>query len=172
LTSPRRDGKHLSGFAEWTRTVRDLDSRDAGVCNTDIDWIWHQYKEPSDNIADSRRVNHVLFIEEKSRGASQSVAQRDTMKQIHQIFFKKLTRRMFRVTNDRGQEIWLKFWGWFTLEYDGSDPQRSNMIRWDGRQITLQELIGILRFDLRPDNLERHDRRICHHRKMQMHLNY
>lgn len=165
MTAERRDNQHRSGFLQWIRTVPGLDSREAGIAVMDVDIIWHQYRETQDNNG-QRKTNNLMIIEEKSFGADLSFAQRDSMWITHQML--RDSRATF-VSNARGQMVWVKYWGYFKLRYSGQNPGASLRIEWNKTLISIKQLIGILRFDLRPDNLTQNDRRRSHHAQLEKH---
>jgi hypothetical protein len=159
VTTRRRDGPDVTAFAEWVRANPRLDSYRDCVTNHDIDWIWHQYKIADDSYG-KRTINHVMFIEEKSRGKDLDKSHREIMFLLDQILRKKQT---FRLWNHDHQLIQVRFWGYFKLRYTGATLPESDTILWNKYPIELDTLTEILRFERNPRTLEkRSDRR--HHK--------
>jgi hypothetical protein len=158
MTTPRRDGRDVTPSAAWVRANDDLDSIKACVTMHDIDWIWHKYRISEDSIG-HRTVSHVMFIEEKSCNCDLTMPQREIMYFLDQVL---QPRRTYRLRSPRGERIHVRFWGYFKLRYDGETLPESETIWWNKREIGLDTLTRILRFDLDPRTLaERDDRR--HH---------
>lgn len=149
MTTPRRDGRIGSPFSDWVRTNPRLDSKKFGVCNQDIDWIWHQYLVAEDTIG-KREVNHIILIEEKASASDLSNQQRDTMFLVHQALAIADGRKLMTA---RGDKVMVRFWGYYKLRYSGSCLVCSSELWWNKRPITLETLERVLRFELRPDTL-------------------
>lgn len=52
-----------------------------------------------------------------------------------------------------GRAVGLRMFGGHLLQLSGADPVTSDRMQWDRKVITLEQLIGLLRFDLDPDSL-------------------
>jgi len=152
MTAPRRDGQHQTGFAKWVRNVPELDSIREGFSCLDIDWVWHRYMNPSDSIG-QRYIQHIMLIEEKSYGAEVGFSQRDTIMLLDQALRHAVGSKGITAKNARGRKVKLRYWGWNTIQYQGNMTSESEWIKWNNRQITMDELIGLLRFELHPQTL-------------------
>jgi hypothetical protein len=159
MTAPRRDGQHLSGFSKWTREEPRIASR-LGYAMLDIDFVWHQWLAREDRIG-QRTVNHLMLIEEKSRGKDLQMSQRDTMYLIDQAMTDCDKRRLM-VRTIRGDKVRIRWWGYHKLRYAGDAPDTSEWITWDKKPVSLDELVAILRFELNPRNLKPLDDRRHH----------
>lgn len=63
-----------------------------------------------------------------------------------------------------GRDFIMKSFGLHVLTFDGFGPYDSENIRWDGKPITVDQLIALVKFDIDPDTLKPMDWR-SHHRK-------
>ncbi len=146
MTAPRRDMRPGTPFSDWVRHNPRLDSKEFGLCNQDVDWIWHQYRTIKDGVG-SRTINHVLMIEEKSYSKCLEFSQRDTMYLVHQALSAADNKR-FRTA--RGDRVLVRFWGYFLLRYSGTCLNCATEIWWNKRRVDTTTLESILRFDLDP----------------------
>ena len=136
----------------------------------DIDFIWHQWFDRKDRIGE-RTVNHFMLIEEKSRGADLAMHQRDSMWMLHQCMEFCDSQRL-KVKTVRGDIVAVKWWGYHKLRYSGQTPDQSDWIEWDKTQVTIDELLAILRYELHPIELTPLDDDRRHHANRQMELPY
>ena len=150
MTVLRRDGVHRSSLAEWMRAHPGLDSRNAGLAITDIDWVIHRYVVYHDRVGD-RTIQHIMFLEEKTHSRDVPFAQRDTLHLLSQFMPTnpgQVSRKKVRTI--RGDWVQLKWWGLHVVKFSGAGPLDSELIEWDGRPINLNALGQLLRFDLSP----------------------
>jgi hypothetical protein len=158
------------------RSNPGLDSA-KGFTFMDKDIICHRFKTDH-----GRSLQYLMMVEVKTRGAQLSDSQRDTIWIIDQLLrnrkdtpTKKTDRRqvegvvtMVKSFIQRG-EVRARVFGYHVLRLSGDSPDDSAEITWDSRRITLEQLVGLLRFDLDPDNLLPMDNR-SHHTKAPMPL--
>ena len=105
-------------------------------------------------------LEHLMIVEVKEFGASIPFAQNDTLKVIDAILRKATNRGgrrcYIKIPDDRfvGRRCFrhVRWTGTHLLQLSADSPANSDRILWDGRLITIQTLIGLLRFDLDPDH--------------------
>lgn len=129
-------------FCAWFRAQAELDSQQVGIGMSDTDVLIHRYKTPEQG----RYVQYLMQVEVKARSGTIPPSQKDTLWKLHAF-------RADSVVN--GQMI--KFLGVFFLRFDGTNPDDSRSIEWgefeelrcevSWREITLDELFSLLRFD-------------------------
>ena len=51
-----------------------------------------------------------------------------------------------------GKPVALRMFGGHLLQFDGVGPDRTESIRWDKKQITEDQLVRLLKFELDPDD--------------------
>jgi hypothetical protein len=159
-----------SAFSEWLRSVPGLDSRKAALYITDLDWIIHNYATTEDRNG-PRRFQNLMIIEEKSNGAVVRPEQQDTLQAIDQAL-RPLSRReegkasVSRITALDGSSTKLSYYGLHYLTFTGRGPL-DGKIQWDGKEITVDQLERLIRFDLHPFSLRDMDakHRRHHHNK-------
>lgn len=137
-------------------------SEECGVVQTDVDAYWHRYKTCVDRIG-TRELQLFMEIEWKTRGGELTKSQEDTYRKKHAT-----TLPMLRW---HGQE--LRNYGIAVVRLSGTTPDDSEWIKW-GRfiggqvsgviwsQITVDQLIQLIRFDLHPDTLKQNTFRRHH----------
>jgi hypothetical protein len=139
------------------RNEEALDSS-IGVTRFDLDVLIHKYK----NFG-RKSVQCLMFIEVKTRRADLPMAQKDTMYILDQVLRNTINHRkkawhhdcksaVFSIANNR--RIWIKLYGGHYLRFDKTSPEDSNEILWDKKQITKDQLLQILRFEIDPDTLD------------------
>ncbi len=158
-------------FSEWIRNCKELDSRFIGIGVSDIDLIIHRFKFDND-----RSYQCIMLVEKKSHGASPKLSQRDTinifgqfMRNDKKTFFKgrraQAENRPCKVYSSANKKrITVKAFGYHLLQFEKTDPDNSLWIKWDKKEISKQQLIQLLRFDISPETLLSLDGR-KHHKK-------
>jgi hypothetical protein len=159
-------------FSQWVRNHQQLRSGD-GFAFMDKDLICHRFKTDHD-----RSIQYLMFVEVKTRGAKLLDSQRDTMWIVKQL----LSNRRITPTKDKNPlqvngvptkvksymaktDVLIRAFGYHTLRLSGSTPDDSDAIIWDTTPITREQVVGLLRFDLNPDNFNTMDNRSHHKRK-------
>jgi len=144
-----------------------LDSHAAGIVRFDCDVLLHHYKHTVDKKS-SRDIQCLMFVEVKTFSANLDLPQRDTLSLMAQVL---RNRRRNRHHDKRGRHAtdhdpmavafsWLlgravriRMFGGHLLQLSHADPVTSTAMLWDHKSITLDQLLGLLRFDLDPDSL-------------------
>lgn len=149
----------------WVRKRPELPSSSPtlGFVNHDIDATLHVYKQEIDGIG-SRAVQCMMDLEIKTRLADLSGAQPDTFYKRHRILTAKKSPH-----DINGQFV--RHFGVSILRLSGTSPDDSHQMIWsrflgDGkrkaREIDVDTLIRLLRFELHPDTFERNPIRRHH----------
>ena len=156
-----------SPFERWMRNERLLDSS-IGIVRFDLDVLLHRYMFPTDKLGD-RTIQAMMFIEVKAMGAELSESQKDTLHSLNQVF---TNRRSNRHRSKRGahaenhtpvckvkslisgkmNSLWLL--GGHFLQMEHIDPKSSKWLKWDKKEIDLDVLVKLLRFELDPHKLQ------------------
>ena len=154
-----------SGFARWMRNERELDSIRSGIVTQDLDLIVHVYKSYIDRKY-TREVQCLMFVEVKTYSAKPSPAQIDTLSIMSQVLRNRRNNNhskkkglhaenhnpyakvLSKITN---RKIDLRMFGGHLLQMSNDNPVES-VLKWDYKEIDLKILIGLLKFELDPDN--------------------
>jgi len=173
-------GKEITAetdFGRWIRNNKNLDSV-YGYVFSDIDlpcsqYIVHRYKNKYE-----RKLQYLMWIEIKTRGTNLTISQQDTITMISQclrnrrksIHKEKIPYQMKPVLNRVYSKmlkkyIHIKLFGFHLIQFSGNGPEDSDVILWDWKKITLEQLVGLLRFDIDPDNLRKMDNSRIHHKE-------
>lgn len=162
-----------TAFGRWIRNNPKMRSNE-GYCVTDLDMTISEYKTVHQfKSGYSRDFQLLMDIEIKTMGADVSPAQRDTLHIRNQLmrnrrqtptkglFFQAgNANEVFSVMN--GRKIIVRCYGVHLLRFSGLGPDDSEWISWDQKTITVDQLTGLLRFDLDPDTLTPIDLRNHH----------
>lgn len=163
MTAIRRDGSETP-FSAWIRRESRLESIQERLSVMDADYWIHQYRAHVDRIGE-RKIDSIMCIELKTFSANLRFAQRDTLRLVAATYRKvNYTKdgKCKTLRLDMGNEIRVvRMYGYFVLRLEQASPE-TGWIEWDGRQIDLETLIEVLKFDRDPRTLrDRADRR--HH---------
>lgn len=163
---------HETSFGRWIRNNELLDSV-LGFAVTDQDYFIHQFKRHGD-----REIQCLMQIEIKQFGKLLSESQQETLHIQNQLLRNRKNKSLNWQSGFRLQKVWstkhkknisVRHFGIHVLTFSQLGPDDSKTIRWDQkRDITLDVLTSILRFDLDPDSLRRMDLRL--HHKTREHL--
>jgi len=157
------------------RHERRLDSVRNGIVRFDVDLLLHKYKQEIDGKG-CRDIQCMMFIEIKTHMAKLTSAQQDTLSLLNQVLRNRrhnihsTARRQIRGQVQKAwskifkREISLKMYGGHLLQMDGTDPDNSTTMKWDGKLIDRRKLIEVLTFDCDPDRV---NLRIDHRRRSQ-----
>jgi len=166
VTRPARDRRD-GPFSDWLRRHPDLRANVFWLYAMDIDMIFHKYQTRVDRLGD-RSVKLMMDVEVKTFGAMPNDMQRETLYFRHQILRSKKLRYSTFIRRN------VAFWhfGIFVLViHNGARPDECSAIDWvqfDAagnflpRRITLDELVDLMRFNIRPDTFRRLDLRRHH----------
>lgn len=150
MTAIRRDGSE-DGYRKWLRENPRLDSVRASLSITDVDLLIHRYMTFVDKIG-TRLVQCLMAVEWKAFGARPGRAQLDTM-----LMFNEAMRASHGTTlyvPNRIPPVCRCFnFGVHLCRMSGFDPSSSDTLWWDRRVITVDQLEGLIRFELHPDSL-------------------
>lgn len=128
-------------------------SEQCGLVQTDVDAFWHRYKTCVDKLG-SRDLQVFMEIEWKTRGGNLTDSQADTYRKKHAMIQPSLKWH--------GQE--LKNFGVTVVRLSGTTPDDSEWIKW-GRfirghaigmnwtEISVDQLLKLMRFDMHPDSM-------------------
>lgn len=163
-----------TAFGRWIRNNAKMSSND-GYCVVDLDMTISEFKTVHQfKTAYSRDFQLMMDIEIKTMGADLSPAQRDTlhirnqlMRNRRQTPTKDLVFQagappldVFSVMNSR--KVKVRCYGVHLLRFSGLGPDDSEWMLWDQRPITIDQLTGLLRFDIDPDTMKPIDLRNHH----------
>jgi len=163
MTRQRTYGSDVE-FCRWMRGCEHLPSHDAangvGFVASDVDLFLHRYMTAVDGVG-SRQVQALGFLEVKTRNGEIGTSQRDTLWKMHMT--------------SKGQTtldgVVLRHYGVGFVFMSGTSPDDSSRMEWGRfqqnqsiyrREITLRQLIALLRFDLHWHNLSRNPFRRHH----------
>jgi len=154
MTRTRAYGED-SAFGDWIRKQPGMDSQEL-VLN-DCDWMFQRYRTAVDNI-NTREIQSLMLVEVKTRGGVPRPSQLETLSLFHEGAL-----RASRSAWSRNGKV-IRYHGVSVISFTGTCPTDSEMIWW-GRfrsddlmdiywqQVTEAQMIGLLMFDLHPDNL-------------------
>ena len=175
MVRPRLFGSEETPFGKWLRNkgVGDGPLPSSFFAPTDVDMILHRYLSGEDAMA-SREVQHVLWLEVKTRNGTLSSWQHETLFYYHQLLYKtakgSILARKLRRLGRSPVSVWS--YGVSILQLPGVSPDDfdyANYGRFDikgeiqWRRIGTEQLIGLCAFNLRPDTLAKMSLR-RHHR--------
>lgn len=193
MTAPYRESRQCphcgrwysneTNFMRWFRKEPHLDSVREGIVRLDHDLLLHRYRGP-----EGRDLQWLMVVEIKTFNASLQAWQADTLHALNQVLRncrpnihskppKQMSYRPQRAWSLRNKrEIRIRLCGAHLLTLSGSSPLDSNEMYWgspetrqgDHREISLNELILLFRFELDPDKLVKMDTRI--HQAREPHL--
>jgi hypothetical protein len=160
MTAKRRDGNE-PGLNAWIREHPRLGSwpSQEALCVIDVDFVIHRYIVKDKSTGHVLNRQHLMLIEAKAHGASPPEHQRDTLKVLHQLF--RAIDRIYVQTLKRGRKR-LFYWGLHYLQMSGALPSNSAWMRWDGKAITVDELVEVLRFERNAYTLKMREDRSHH----------
>jgi len=156
-----------TALGRWLRSQPRLRSED-GINIYDADCsverrIVHKYKDGT-----SREAQCYMEVEVKEYGAVPSAAQRSTF-QILSDYLKNTVSNMnssrgassdrsgkFRRIYDREFDrwVWVRHYGIHLLQFEKTGPDDSSWIKWDGVEISPDQLVDLFAFDLHPYSLK------------------
>jgi len=153
-----------TAFSQWVRAQPELDSKRDGIVLNDIDFIVHKYHQHSDKCG-TRLVEMMMVVELKCHGAEPTDQQIDTLGIFHQLVQNRRKTPTKPKVGMRAQEqkrlvkaysymkrtevpVWC--FGAHFLILSGTTPDDSDVITWDGAEITREQVIRLLKFELDP----------------------
>ena len=150
-------------FERWIRNHEGLQS--AGIVRFDLDILLHKYLVVADKRG-PRSIQCMMFIEVKTFDAEPSIQQRDTLSLLSQVMRNRRTNihrgkkgrhamehTPLAMAYSQMNQRWirLRLFGGHLLQFSRNDPTDSDSIRWDTKPIDTEDLIGLLKFELDPD---------------------
>jgi len=163
MTRERLFGSDVS-FMAWCRSCELLPSwsKECGWVQTDVDTFIHRYLACVDNQG-TREVQPMMELEVKTRSGSLTASQVDTYRKKHATTIQHLRWNGQTLVN----------YGVSFLRMNGTNPVDSTMMTWGRfkrpslaeiiwREIILEQLIKLMRFELHPDTLAEHSFRRHH----------
>lgn len=147
-----------SSFGRWMRNEPQLSS-DKGVVRSDVDHIVVRYKTNEYG----RELQLMMAVEVKEYGREPDPCQRDILSFFRQIIERKgknmygaatvmchkLRSRMLKKT------VSVRWHGFHLLQFEKTNPDDSDWIKWDGKIIDKQTLIELLLFERMPEDPSR-----------------
>lgn len=152
----------------WIRGHRELDSRKACLCIGDSDLWVQKYGIRRGTKGLDRSVMYIMLVEVKTHGRMLDSPQRELLGFVSELlrtkpFTEQRAKGRFVAGHDQnvrlirsyssGRPVQLHCYGVHVLRLSGSTPEDSDEIVWDQRQISREQLVGLLRYDLDPDTL-------------------
>jgi len=173
MTAERRDGQEPSPFHEWVRNHPELDSVRECLCIGDSDLWVHRYGTRRSRLGVNRDVQYLMLVEVKTHGRDMGAPQRDLLAIVNDLLRTNAWKEQRangqfisgHAQNARtvysyiaGKRVRVYCYGVHKLRMSGASPQTSQWMTWsDGggveQYITVDQLLGLLRFDLNPDSL-------------------
>lgn len=167
-----------TAFGRWLRGHPALRSED-GLNIYDEDCsverrIVHRYKDGLD-----RDAQCFMSVEVKEYGAMPTPAQRSTLQllsdYVKNTFSNMHSSRGAAPSRDGkcqkvwdkefGRYVWVRHYGIHLLQFSRTCPEDSEWIKWDGVEITGDQLVQLLRFDIHPYTLNPLSARDRHRRQ-------
>lgn len=146
-----------TAFGRWMRAQSQLDSRDC-IVRTDTDHTILRYRTRKDG----RDYKLVFNLEVKEWGSYPDPSQKEILAINHAFTIRKgknmhghptQTAQWIRLPN--GNRARVRHYGYHLLQFEQTGPEDSAWIRWDKKEITEDQLLKLLRFDLNPDDPRR-----------------
>jgi hypothetical protein len=128
-------------------------SEQCGIVQTDVDAFWHRYKTCVDKLG-TRDLQVFMEIEWKTRGGNLTASQEDTYRKKHAMIMPRLKWQ--------GQDL-VNF-GVTVVRISGETPDDCEWLKW-GRfvrgaasgitwtDISVDQLLQLMRFDIHPDTM-------------------
>jgi hypothetical protein len=131
MTRPRNDD-YSTPFGLWVRKYGP-DSVREGLSIQNLDYVVHNYKQ-----------NWMTCIEEKRFRAYPKFAQVDTHSIVDQLLQNGASTGA-PVLTQRGERVHITYNGFHRLRFEHTTPD-DGWMEWDGRRITREQLLHILRY--------------------------
>lgn len=158
-----------SPFGSWLRAQPEIDSRAEGVYIFDIDWIIHRCRKGADKCG-TREVECLMLIETKCYDTRLEHSQRDTLNILGQLLNNTRNNKFIQArgavrqvfSTYKNKVVPVRCFGVHTLTFKKTCPDDGYM-KWDKKgEITKEQLIGLLRFEIHPYTLQPMDIRRHH----------
>ena len=181
MTRRYRGDDEEKPWKAWLRGNRSLDSIQEGLTVTDSDMWVHKYGHRKTRyIGLDRDVQYLMLVEVKANGEGLPGSQRDTLIIVNDllrtVIWQKHRDAAGRLADGHPQNA-RTVWSWWNkrkvqvhcygvhvLWFDGPTPVDSDVIKWDSRRITVEQLEQLFRYELHPDSLRELEHR--HHKKL------
>lgn len=156
----------------WIRNHSQLQSDDGIVISDSDKWV-HRYAVRTKGQL-NRDVQYIMLVEIKTFARKESASQSDTLGIVNQLIRTvawKFQRDSGRFTTGHPHNVHLVFssysgrnvqtisYGKHTLCLSASTPEDSQWMTWDGKRISVDQLVLLLRFDLHPDSMKQNEHR-------------
>jgi len=151
-----------------------MQSRDGHV-RYDLDitprrWVIHLYK-----VNHSRDMQFLMTVEVKTFGADLDLAQQDTLSILSQCLRNRrrtknkqsIPKQIQPIINSvyshvLKRRVKIRLFGAHLLQFSGAGPEDSEHIFWDRKEITIDQMEALLKFEIDPDTFKGMDLRIHH----------
>lgn len=151
-----------TAFCRWMRSHPKLQPDSSYIVRTDTD---HTVLKFMTHVQGERTRDFQLImdVEIKEHGLAPDRAQRDILEFKKQMTLKNSHNRHGAKTYWT-HKLWsffswrhvnVRYLGLHTLQFEKTSPIDSRWIKWDGKKITEETLVGILALDLHPDHPHR-----------------
>lgn len=156
MTTARRDGLDTP-FGDWIRRHPGLASIQERLSVSDSDYWIHRYRAHTDKVGE-RAIDSIMLVELKTFMRDLPFAQRDTLALVNQLLrmvsVRPDGRRRHVILNGLrpGERRKVRCFGVHTLQLSKDRPDNSDVILWDGKYLTEELLVEVLRFERDPDN--------------------
>jgi hypothetical protein len=156
-------------WKKWIRNNPHLDSMEHGLSLMDTDMWVHKFGQRRTRVPGwDRDIQYLMKIEVKTNGADITAAQRDDINLIDNLLRTKPwkehrvngqlvpghpqnVREVF--SKRAGKKIRVICHGYHILRMSHETPGCSEWLLWDGREVTKEQVVRILRYELDPDSL-------------------
>lgn len=152
----------------WIRKHEELDSRKQCLCIGDSDLWVQKFGTRRWHTGVDRDVMYLMLVEIKTYARDLDEPQRDLLHIVNQLLrtnpwkeqraegrFINGHRQNVRIVYSimAGRKVPIHCYGVHKLRISGATPDESEWIAWDDKQITFDQLLKVLRYDLHPDSL-------------------
>lgn len=157
-------------WKQWIRSHQDLDSRKQCLCLGDSDLWVQRYGTRLDRRRIDRDVMHLMMVEVKTHNAELDASSTDRLRIINDLLRTNTWRDHRERDNGRfidghdqntrivasyiaGRKVRVICYGVHLLRISGQTFPASQVIAWDGKKISCEDLLKLLRYELHPDSL-------------------
>ena len=151
----QRQSTAETGFGRWMRAQPSLSSAPPmGIVRTDCDHIILRYMTSEEG----REFQLMMVVEVKERGAEPDPCQKDILQFLaHSMMLRgknqhgavtEKTRKIKSLLLNR--RVCVRNYGVHLLQFEKTNPDDSDWIKWDRKAITKEQLVGLLALELHP----------------------
>lgn len=147
-----------TAFGRWMRANHLLDSKN-GFVRTDCDHVILRYK----THPQGRNFQLMMFVEAKEFGAEPDKSQTDILSFLSQAI-RNHGKNLYGAKTDRshrlksrmlGRDVLVREFGVHLLQFEKTNPDDSNWIKWDRKLVDAELLCQILLMNVHPDKPSR-----------------